>query len=382
MKKKRSSFKNKVRRDAERQKSASSNYGYLILPNGVSVFSPEPGSRVKLDIIPYEVTDANHPDKYEDEQIATVGELWYKRPFRIHRNIGTANDAVVCPRSFGKPCPICEYREKLLKEGADKEETNALRPSQRNLYVVIPQGVKGMEEKPHIWDMSQYLFQNLLNTELEEDEDNGVFPDLEDGKTLKIRFDSSQIAGGRAFAEASRIDFATRRKPYDESILDIIPKLDEVLKVLSYKELEAKFLELDPDDIDDHDAKPIKPVATVTDDDDDDDWEDESPKPRKKASKAKPAPEPEEDDDDWDDEKEETPPPPPKKKRKPEPAPEEDNEEEEEPWEDDDNYEPDEPAPPKKTSKTAPVKKKRKPEPEPEPDDDDDDDWDDDWDED
>src|SRR5690554_4551425 len=93
-----------VQRDAERQKQATSSYGFLRLPKGVPIFNVEGGSRIKLDIMPYVVAMDNHPDKYEDEGIAMPGGLWYKLPFKIHRNIGVENDSVVCPRSFGKPC--------------------------------------------------------------------------------------------------------------------------------------------------------------------------------------------------------------------------------------------------------------------------------------
>lgn len=286
-----------VQRDAERQKQASSSYGFLRLPKGVPIFNVDGGSRVKLDIMPYVVQMENHPDRYDDEGIAAPGELWYKLPFKIHRNIGVDNDAVVCPRSFGKPCPICEYREKRLKEGANwkDDEIKEIKASQRNLYVVTPRGSKEHEEIPHIWEMSQFLFQNLLNQELEEDEANAVFPDLEDGKTLRIRFDKQQL-GKNSFAEASRIDFYDRKEAYDESILDDIPCLDECLEVLSYKELEAKFLEIDPEDIADEDEDIIE-----------DDWEEDEdeepvPKRRKKTTKKKPDPEPEEDEEFEDEE--------------------------------------------------------------------------------
>jgi len=240
-----SRFAGKVRANAKKQQRGASQYGYLNLPQGVSVFSPEPGSKVRLDFMPYEVTDPNHPDRDDELGIAVPGELWYKRPFKTHRNIGASNDAVVCLTSIGKRCPICEYRARRIKEGADKEETDALKPSFRNLYVVIPKGHKKYDEKPHIFDISQYLFQNLLTDELDEDERYETFPDLEEGWTVRIRFDSKTIGGSKPFAEASRIDFEERDEPYDESILDEIPNLDEVLNVLSYQQLERKFMELE-----------------------------------------------------------------------------------------------------------------------------------------
>ncbi len=295
-KKKRSSFRDKVSADTQRQKTQASSYGYLNLPKGVNIFTAEPGGRMNFDIMPYEVTDEKHPDRNDQLQIAIPGELWYKRPFKTHRNIGVDNDTVVCPTSIGKPCPICEYRAKRLKEGADKDETDAMKASLRNLYVVIPIGHKKLEEKPHIWDISQYLFQNLLNDELEENEDNAVFPDLEEGLTLKVRFDSKQFGKGNPYAEASRIDFIERDSVYDEDILKDIPNLDEVLKILTYKQLEAKFFETSDEDLADEDdeleqteeqggspKKSIRRKKTVTppapkEDEEDEEEEDEEDK--------------------------------------------------------------------------------------------------------
>ena len=307
-KKKKSNFKGKVNRDAQRQKSAKSSYGYLMLPKGVSVFSPDPGSRVRMDIMPYMVTDENHPDKYEEEQIATAGELWYKRPFKVHRNIGVEDETVVCLTSFGERCPICECRARWIKEGRDKEDTDALRPKQRNLYALVPIGVKGVDEIIHVMDMSQFLFQNLLNEELEEDEEYAAFPDLEEGYTLRVRFDAKKIGKGPEFAEASRIDFEKRKNEYEEDILDEVPNLDDMLKRLSYKELEAKFMEIDDadaadDDLDDGDEeeKPRRERKSLKRKEEEDE-EEEKPVKRTRQ-KPKPKPEPEEEDGDKEEEK-------------------------------------------------------------------------------
>jgi len=270
-KKKRSKFKGKVAGDAQRQKQRASSYGYLNLPKDVSVFKETPGGKHRLDIIPYEVTSKKHPDRNDEFEVAIPGELWYKLPFKIHRNVGGDNDVVVCPTTFGKSCPICEYRSKLFKEGADKEDIDAVKASGRNLYVVIPLGDKEHDEKVHIWDISQYLFQNLLNEEIDEDESFEIFPDLEEGLTLRIRFDERSIVKNK-FAEASRIDFKERDEAYEEDILDDVPTLEECLNILSYKELEMKFFELDEDDLEEDEDKQEKQ----------DEEEEEKPKRRKK----------------------------------------------------------------------------------------------------
>jgi hypothetical protein len=289
MSKTKSKFRGKVSRNVEKQKQDASSYGYLNMPKDVEILKLDEG-RIQLDIMPYIVSDENHPDRDDKLEIAIPGELWYRRPFKIHRSIGSSNDSFVCPTSVGKKCPICEYRTKRMKEGADKEETDALKASLRNLYVVIPIGHKKLDEKPYLWDISQYLFQNLLNDELQENSDYEVFPDLEEGYALKIRFDEKSI-GKNKFNEASRIDFVERKEVYEESILDEIPDLDKVLKILSYQELERHFLEIDDDDVADDDVgeveetKPTRRKRPIEKDDKDEPEEEKKPIRRTRPEK-------------------------------------------------------------------------------------------------
>ncbi len=288
-----SKFKQKVAANSHKQKTQATQYGHLKLPRNVSVFREEPGSRVRLDILPYVVTDENHPDRDDENGIALPGELWYKRPYKLHRGVGVENASVVCPTSFGKPCPICEYRARLLKEGGDKATIAALKPSLRNLYVVVPKDSKTYEEKPHIWDISQFLFQNQLNEEIEENEDYAVFPDLEEGLTLRIRF-SEETFQKNKYASTSRIDFEERDAPYDESILKEVPNLDEVLDVLPYSKIEALFFGTELSDYDE--------------DEDEDEEEDEITTRKRKIKSLREEPqfnklikEEEEEEDDEDD---------------------------------------------------------------------------------
>lgn len=235
--------KGAVTANAHQQKTQGSQYGYLNLPSDIHIFKEEPSTRVRLDFVPYEVTDPKHPDRDDENEIAQVGDLWYKRPFRLHRNVGANNDAVVCPTSIGKRCPICDYRAKRSKEGADKDELQTMNASRRNLYVVIPRDVKKYEEEPHIWDIAQFLFQKELNDELDDNPDYGAFPDPEEGLTLRIRFGEGSFAGNK-FAETSRIDFE-ERDPIEDDLMDRIPNLDEILTILPTDQIEAKFFEIE-----------------------------------------------------------------------------------------------------------------------------------------
>lgn len=256
---KKSRFKGKTGADAHKQKVRGSQYGHLNLQKGVTVFKEEPGGRAKMDILPYKVTDPKHPDRDDKEEIARPGDLWYKRPYKMHRNVGVNNDTAVCPASVGKKCPICEYRAKRLKEGAtyQDDEIKALKPSNRNLYAVVPLGMKDYDEEPHLWDISQFCFQDMLNDELEEDEDNQVFPDPDEGLTLRIRFSSEKIGEkSNPFAKANRIDFEQRNYSYDDDEkLSKVPNLDEALIVNDYGTLENKFYELENEESPEEDVE-------------------------------------------------------------------------------------------------------------------------------
>ena len=283
-KKKKSKFRNKVNQDVKRQKAAGSNYGYLRLPKGVNVYAPSAEHKEKFDVIPYIVTDGKHPDRNEEADIATVGEPWYKRPFRVHKQVGVDNDTVVCLQSFGKKCPICEYRKVEAKKGEmDKDELKAFNSSRRNLYLVIPRDVKKFEEEIHIFDYSQFLWQDVLNEDIEEDEDNEVFPDIEEGLTLETKWTEDSY-GKVKFFKASRIYFRKRDEEIDPDIIDNVPDLDTLLIELSYAELNNKFFEIDEET-----AEKESPFK-------DDEENDEDTKPartRKSNKNKKPEPEPE-----------------------------------------------------------------------------------------
>ena len=320
---KKTNFKKSVVSNTEKQNRDSKGFGYLLIDKGVETYKPKEGKNL-INIIPYIVGIPNHPDS-DGEGTAEKGSLWYRMPFKVHRDIGPDNISVICPTTFGKPCPVCEYMSKLRTQGAEWEIMKAFKPSDRALYVVQTLDDKKKKELM-IWDMSFHLFQKALNEELLDNDEFANFPDLEEGFSLRIRM-SEETLGKNKFMECTRIDFE-ERKPIDETILDEVPQLDVLLKVFTYKELDALMNHISPEDVEDED-------------------EDE-PVTKKPARKTKPAPEPEEDEDEEEeveDEDEDDEPAPPVRKKKPAPAP--DPEED-----DDDDDDEDEPAPKKKPTTT------------------------------
>lgn len=295
-KQKKMSFRGKVKKDNKNHENSGGKFSVLNLPEGVELYKPKMGNRDTFDILPYIVSTSKHPDKYqfdndgEKETIAHKGDIWYKRPYKVHKDIGANDQTVVCLESFGKPCPICEYKKAQADKGIEWEELKIYKPKDRVLYIIKPIKIKNTKDTFYVFDISFWLFQKQLNEETDEDEEYEDFPLLEGGYSLRVRWvEGSMSKKGSEYCEASRIDFDQRKKDYDSDILDEVPDLDSCLKEMSYDKLKALFFEEDIDE-DEEDEKSFKD-------------EDETSKKKTSKKKTKKEPEPEEDEEpgfDWD----------------------------------------------------------------------------------
>ena len=242
------SFRGKVRTNIKdsRRKGGS---GYLKLPSGVSQFMPKEAGEVILDFLPYEVTDPHHLDRNDQDDVAQVGAMWWKKPFKTNRNIGADRKTVVSPATVGEKCPIAQHMRKELDDGVEYEEVKELAAKTRVLYNVIPRANSDYEEEVHVFDTSFFLFQELLDQELEvKPEKYEDFAHPDDGFALKLRFAERNL-GKNKFFEVASITFMKRKNPITDEELESAVNLDEVLEILPYKTLKEMFLEEpDPDE--------------------------------------------------------------------------------------------------------------------------------------
>jgi len=265
-KKKTNRFRGRTSRSMER---STTDYGYLNLPENVNVFKAEGGTEVIFDILPYIVTDENHIDHKKYEEDAVVGELWWKRPLKIHRDVGPDNISAVCPTTFGNKCPICEHGSQRRKEGAEwEDDLEFIFPKNRTLFYVVPVDVSECEMdykegEAHVFDMSDHNFLKILDEDVKRDIDFEGFPDHEDGLSLKVYFRAKKL-GKNKYAEASKIDFQDREDQYDDAFVDELPSLDSMLKVFSYKELKAMWFGMEDLDDEDTDTQELVEEETPT----------------------------------------------------------------------------------------------------------------------
>jgi len=262
-KKKSNRFAGRTARSMEKTKN---DFGYLKLPENVTVFKPEGSTEIVFDVLPYRVTDPNHMDNKKYKEDAVEGELWWKKPIRVHRDVGPDGVSVICPTTVGKPCPICEDGARKRKAGVEWDELKEIFPKNRTLFLINPVDfgdceVDYEEGELHLMDQSDYLFLNFLEEELKRDIDNEGFPDHEDGLSLQVYWRGKKL-GKNKYSEASKIDFVERDEQYDDEYVDDLPSLDDMIKILPYKEIEALYLGMEGMDDDDEDHE------TLADDDD------------------------------------------------------------------------------------------------------------------
>ncbi len=314
------------KRDAQHR--AGGEWTTLAIPDGVDIFQPKEGN-YRIDIVPF-VAGKGNP-------YAESGELYYERTFFIHRGIGPNNESYVCLlKTFGKPCPICEYRAKLSNDpDADDKLLKDLKPRERQLFLIYDR--KEPEKKIQLWEVSYFVFGALLDKrrkDAEEDEPHITdFDDPDSGSMLKIGF-SEEDGGGFNFLKAYSIDFKPRSNGLPREVMDIDHDicLDDILKETSYDQLKAIFHQeedgsgveddepeekpapkrkkslpvdkdtLDNDDLSDAEPKKKKPPV----EDDDDEWDDDFDDLPKEKGKKK-AVESDDDDDDLDDDDDDWP---------------------------------------------------------------------------
>lgn len=292
------SFRGQVKAGISKSKNNGGRYNVFNTPDGVELYKPKAGDRDIFDIIPYIVTVDNHPDKdtssFEGitEEIAHKGGLSYRRPYKVHKDVGADNKTVICLKSFGKKCPICEYRQAQLDKGKEWEEVKYLKEKDRILYILKPVEINKAKDSFYLMDISYHLFQRKLEQEVEEDEEYLDFPNLEGGLSLRVRWiEGSMSKKGQEYCEAGPIKFLPRDEDYDEDILDKVPCLDDILIEMSYDKMKALFFEDDVEDSEEDEEEEETPFK-----------EDEDEKPVKKKTtkkKAKKEPGPEEDEIDW-----------------------------------------------------------------------------------
>ena len=194
-----------------------------------------------IDFLPFKVTQDWYKDLRTFVGLTTnmdVGDFDYKLELPIHKYVGENNDEIICPRlAFGKKCPRCEAMfEEYAKEEPDEKITRKLNPSWRCWYNIYDYSEENNPDgKLSVWeDVSYHCFEKEILAESGEGEEEILWSDTEDGRTVEIK-GKEKTLGKNKFVEAANVEFKTR-DPYDDDIADETISFDALVKFMSYDE--------------------------------------------------------------------------------------------------------------------------------------------------
>lgn len=210
----------------------------LKLPQGFPIFKFKKGGMHRLSIIPYEVGKGN---PYADE-----GFIHYERSYWAHQ-CGLERKRHMCLRkTFGKPCPVCEYvfalPDRFTKGSADYQLYRSLKEGHRQIFYIedMNERDKGIQIFPTYYYFG--LGEAIMNKVNANREKYGCFYCLQGGFILGVSVSQESFQGRPTF-KVKNVEMEERREDLPESILDKVPCLDNMLIELPYDKLKQILLE-------------------------------------------------------------------------------------------------------------------------------------------
>ncbi len=262
----------------------------LRMKDGVSFYKPSKGKN-EIIIVPFVMG----PHKNMEEVPAE--EIWFRFQILKHFRVGPEDKSVICPRTIGKRCPICEHRAALISQGkgTDDPEVRDLTAKKRELYYVLD---LADDNKLKVYECSYHVFGRRLEEEIREAEDDSVvanFAHPENGAIVSVRMTEASV-GKTKFLEASRFDFDKRDEAENKLVaraMEDLPSFGDLIVVKSYGDLKTLFYDLDSDEENEPDEVVEEPVEEIAprararaEVEEDSDEENELVKPRKRPQKA------------------------------------------------------------------------------------------------
>jgi hypothetical protein len=222
---------------------------------GLEFFKPQQGANFG-DIIPFPV-GPRHPEvavrkKMKVGQRAYVLEVWR------HGNVGPNNDQWIClARTYGKPCPICEFRQ-TDQPGADDKE---LTPKRRSVFAWWDR--KAEDKGVQVWEIAHYFMDKQLQARVINPKTgakiNFSHPSKAEGK--HISFDLAIKGINREYTGHQFVD---RDEGIPKWVLDQAPCLDDLLYVPTYEEVEEAFYGADGAHVEQEPELEVNPVQEMT----------------------------------------------------------------------------------------------------------------------
>lgn len=252
----------------------SGNYtgrqGYLLLPEGAGRFRPEADKEYALDFCQYIVKTSNHLDR------VPKGTPWLRLPFFRHDGIGSGRAQFICPRTYGGNCFLCQERQRLFDEEAEKKYTDNLRASFRELYILITE-----DDEFEVMEMAYNNFGKKLDRKINRLNDlrTGFFEHSasEGGHTLICDFAEERMDKDTVYPVLDSIEF----EPRDDLPInpEDVPNLEDMIEVATNVQMKAAYYDLEEEEVSELEEEPQET--------EEDDEKEEKPRARGRGKRGK-----------------------------------------------------------------------------------------------
>lgn len=278
---------------------------YLKLSSEEASYFKVKSGKNAMDIIPFIFGTDLFPNKKK-------GKVGFMLDIFVHKGFNQSWDKCLCmKKTYGKACPICEERERLIELDADEHEKRIKELAAKRRCIVCAVNLKSDEEDPHngqvqIFDETHYYFmKELLEEAAADDAGNPIdFTSLDNGFTVLYRASLEKIDKAKFF-KYKTFGFEEREEQYPEGIIkfgysdDLFDhgafQLDTLLVVPTYQEVEAMLRgESATSPVEEKENKkepPKKGRQSRYNDDDDDEEKSKSSRKNRHAEKEEEKPE-------------------------------------------------------------------------------------------
>lgn len=193
-----------------------------------------------IDVLPY-IVGSKQPPLAMGGQVRQ-GDDAYVLEVDVHQNIGPGKQYILCPaKNYGKPCPICECIEQMVRDGAEWEDYSDIATKKRCLYnVVVMDTEKTKMKGVQIWEVSSFYSQDKIKLLCKNPRTGGfvIFqhPDADTGKSIafEVAADKRKTHQGHKFLD--------RNYDIPDETLDQAFRLDELLMLQPYEYIKSAML--------------------------------------------------------------------------------------------------------------------------------------------
>ncbi len=243
------------------------------VPEGMKVFRFRKAKNYRLDILPYNCTKTS--DEPDGNPFCDEAGGHYERTYYTHYIPTPEGGRTYCCliKTFHeRRCPVCDFQNKLRKQGADAKTIDSLDWKEQQLFNVIDLDEK--ENGVQLFSFNWWQFGKLLDAKVKLKEGKYAgFYHLTNGRTAEIQIEEGTY-NNRPTYKPLAIEFE-EREDYDTDIMEKVADLDECPIKMSYDELKEILEQGEPSKAESNGEAPKKKSKKSDDDDDPDEKEDD-----------------------------------------------------------------------------------------------------------